>query len=245
MGRHGETDATASRINELCASYRATGSKEALGEMYELCKTKMKPAVLHWKSRLRHHQDMFETDLDDVVYDHMKKVADRPETDPANFFSLYSSTLGNAMIDAQRRIRRHQRFQPFTDLAAAPDQKNVEYLPHMASRDENHDEFDPKVVDKVVAALSLLPTPKIQAFTMHLNGATYEEIATAQGAPLGTVKSRIHSVHDKLDAIPELREDRRDVECLPPGEKTVLAGLLLRSLNKLAAERGVSGSLSA
>lgn len=68
-----------------------------------------------------------------------------------------------------------------------------------ASEDKDPD----MIVKYVMRSVSEMPHEMSAVFYLYLQGYTYEEIAQRVSIPLGTVKSRIHSIKKRLQAILE------------------------------------------
>lgn len=89
-------------------------------------------------------------------------------------------------IDLHRRERRHQR-------VGEPAEEEVVVLPPDIERVWEAWE--------VRRAVDALPAEEREVVRLsHFQGLTHAEIATATGAPLGTVKSRSHRAHRRLAA---------------------------------------------
>lgn len=101
----------------------------------------------------------------------------------------------NCVIDFRRRSARRNRLidrKFFVDLNGAVCDSADETIMFMTAQRETAPQWEPEVLDKVALATQSLRTPVRKALMMHANGYTYEEIASATNANIGTVRSRIH-----------------------------------------------------
>lgn len=102
---------------------------------------------------------------------------------------LHPIVTHRALDHLRKRRRWFDRFLPFdtggADVPAVPEPATVENARDQAEENEN--------VAKVRTALATLP-PKHRAVLAlrELEGLSYEEIAQAVDAPVGTVMSRLH-----------------------------------------------------
>ena len=106
-----------------------------------------------------------------------------------DLMAVQEELLRNIFIDNYRRIVREQTFVDRTD--------NLYHLG--PSRDsgltDTEGAYDLKEMHRVVNAL---PHDYKIPFSMHVSGFKYVEIAERLGLPLGTVKSRIFFIRQKL-----------------------------------------------
>ncbi|MGH1565177.1 sigma-70 family RNA polymerase sigma factor [Mumia sp. DW29H23] len=114
---------------------------------------------------------------------------------PHNLDAWFSRVTRNLFLDQVRRSRRIG----FVALADRPGTEPVDTRPGPS------DVLDGRVLDAdIEAALrSLSPDLRAAVVLRDLDGLSYDEVAAATGAGLGTVRSRIHrarrQLHDALD----------------------------------------------
>jgi RNA polymerase sigma factor (sigma-70 family) len=123
-----------------------------------------------------------DADAQDLVQETLLRVRRGLETyQPGSLPAWLSRIVTNVFLDEVRRRRRRP-----TD-ALLDDAERV--LPPSAAADEASEDLS----DEVQGALSALPDEFRTAVVLcDVVGMSYDEIAAAQGVPVGTVRSRIH-----------------------------------------------------
>jgi len=123
-----------------------------------------------------------DADAQDLVQETLLRVRRGLETyQPGSLPAWLSRIVTNVFLDEVRR-RRRRPTDPLLD-----DGERV--LPASAAADEASEELS----DEVQGALSALPDEFRTAVVLcDVVGMSYDEIASAQGVPVGTVRSRIH-----------------------------------------------------
>jgi len=123
-----------------------------------------------------------DADAQDLVQETLLRVRRGLETyQPGSLPAWLSRIVTNVFLDEVRR-RRRRPTDPLLDDADR-------VLPASAAADEASEELS----DEVQGALSALPDEFRTAVVLcDVVGMSYDEIAVAQGVPVGTVRSRIH-----------------------------------------------------
>jgi RNA polymerase sigma-70 factor (ECF subfamily) len=123
-----------------------------------------------------------DADAQDLVQETLLRVRRGLETyQPGSLPAWLSRIVTNVFLDEVRR-RRRRPADPLLD-----DAERV--LPPSAAADEASEDLS----DEVQGALSALPDEFRTAVVLcDVVGMSYDEIAAAQGVPVGTVRSRIH-----------------------------------------------------
>jgi RNA polymerase sigma factor (sigma-70 family) len=123
-----------------------------------------------------------DADAQDLVQETLLRVRRGLETyQPGSLPAWLSRIVTNVFLDEVRRRRR----RPTDSLSDDADR----VLPPSAAADEVSEDLS----DEVQGALSSLPDEFRTAVVLcDVVGMTYDEIAAAQGVPVGTVRSRIH-----------------------------------------------------
>jgi RNA polymerase sigma-70 factor (ECF subfamily) len=123
-----------------------------------------------------------DADAQDLVQETLLRVRRGLETyQPGSLPAWLSRIVTNVFLDEVRRRRRRP-----TD-ALLDDAERV--LPPSVAADEASEDLS----DEVQGALSGLPDEFRTAVVLcDVVGMSYDEIASAQGVPVGTVRSRIH-----------------------------------------------------
>jgi RNA polymerase sigma-70 factor (ECF subfamily) len=123
-----------------------------------------------------------DADAQDLVQETLLRVRRGLESyTPGSLQGWLSRIVTNVFLDEVRRRRR----RPTDALPDEPDR----VLPPSAAADEASEDLS----DEVQAALSALPDEFRTAVVLcDVVGMSYDEIAAAQGVPVGTVRSRIH-----------------------------------------------------
>jgi RNA polymerase sigma-70 factor, ECF subfamily len=123
-----------------------------------------------------------DADAQDLVQETLLRVRRGLETyQPGSLPAWLSRIVTNVFLDEVRRRRR----RPTDPLSDDGDRQ----LPPSPGADEVTDDFS----DEVQHALSSLPDDFRTAVVLcDVVGLSYDEIAAAQGVPVGTVRSRIH-----------------------------------------------------
>jgi RNA polymerase sigma-70 factor (ECF subfamily) len=123
-----------------------------------------------------------DADAQDLVQETLLRVRRGLETyQPGSLPAWLSRIVTNVFLDEVRR-RRRRPVDPLGD-----DAERV--LPASAAADEASENFS----DDVQQALTALPDEFRTAVVLcDVVGMSYDEIAAAQGVPVGTVRSRIH-----------------------------------------------------
>jgi RNA polymerase sigma-70 factor (ECF subfamily) len=123
-----------------------------------------------------------DADAQDLVQETLLRVRRGLETyQPGSLPAWLSRIVTNVFLDEVRR-RRRRPTDPLHD-------DGERQLPPTPAADELTDDFS----DEVQQALSALPDDFRTAVVLcDVVGLSYDEIAAAQGVPVGTVRSRIH-----------------------------------------------------
>jgi RNA polymerase sigma-70 factor (ECF subfamily) len=136
---------------------------------------------------LRHHEDALDAVQEAMVKIYLARASYRPESHP---FTWASRILANHCLDMLRRRRVRpaesleaaQEASPGRELATADPRESPE-------RRGSRTEFRRSVEE----AVATLPESQREVFVLrHFEDMTLEEIATARGCALGTVKSSLH-----------------------------------------------------
>lgn len=137
-------------------------------------------------------------DAEDVVQDTMLRAwrALASFQRGTRFEAWIFRILHNAFLNRRRKeslapeARDPESFDPAARSEIAPDVRSLGELPALADR-----HFD----DRVKAAVDELPEVyRIPFLLFSMADLTYEEIAAAQGVPMGTVMSRLHRARAHL-----------------------------------------------
>jgi RNA polymerase sigma-70 factor (ECF subfamily) len=123
-----------------------------------------------------------DADAQDLVQETLLRVRRGLETyTPGSLQGWLSRIVTNVFLDEVRRRRR----RPTDALPDDPER----VLPPSAAADEASEDLS----DEVQGALASLPDEFRTAVVLcDVVGLSYDEIAGAQGVPVGTVRSRIH-----------------------------------------------------
>jgi RNA polymerase sigma-70 factor (ECF subfamily) len=123
-----------------------------------------------------------DADAQDLVQEALIRIRRGLETyTPGSLEAWLARIVTNVFLDDVRRKRRRP-------TVALPEQPDV-VLPPAAPADEATE----RLSDEVQRALAALPEEFRTAVVLSdVVGLSYEEIAGAQGIPVGTVRSRIH-----------------------------------------------------
>lgn len=136
---------------------------------------------------LRHHEDALDAVQETMVKIFRARQTYRPDSHP---FTWASRILANQCLDQLRRRRARpaesleaaQEAAPGRDLLAGDANDTPE-------RHQQQAEFRRRVEE----AVATLPESQREVFVLrHFEEMTLEEIATARGCALGTVKSSLH-----------------------------------------------------
>lgn len=103
--------------------------------------------------------------------------------------SLLFEVARNACANRRRSVQRGEAVPKDEPIAAAPPDELL--MKHQASA-------------QLQRALTKLPAPLNEVWSLRAAGLSYDEVAKTLGLPLGTVKSRLHEV------VTRLREELRD-----------------------------------
>lgn len=110
-----------------------------------------------------------------------------PAALPAWLYAIARNTVSSHLRDTLR-------FKQLCDAEAAPDAPNDTTEPSLSG-------FDAEALHQALGRLSLLHR---EALTLHfLEGFSLAEVAAIVGAPVGTVKSRLHNAKKSLRTILE------------------------------------------
>jgi RNA polymerase sigma-70 factor (ECF subfamily) len=144
-------------------------------------------------------------DPEDMAQIAMIKLLNRSGERPATIGWLYK-TVRSAAADAARAVSRERAFASFGD-DGLPDCV-CEHADGIGSvygygRPEILDELEEQndLIPQLVHMLKQLAAPLRVVLLLYANGHSYEQIATATGAKLGTVRSRLHYARIRAKAI--------------------------------------------
>lgn len=147
---------------------------------------------------LRHHEDSLDAVQEALVKIYLARATYRPDSHP---YTWASRILANHCLDHLRR----RRVRPSESLEAAQESRpGKDLLPtdpkDAPDRRHERSEFRRRVED----AVATLPESQREVFVLrHFEEMSLEEIATARGCALGTVKSSLHraaaAVRDRLE----------------------------------------------
>jgi RNA polymerase sigma-70 factor (ECF subfamily) len=123
-----------------------------------------------------------DADAQDLVQETLLRVRRGLETyEPGSMPAWLSRIVTNVFLDEVRRRRR----RPADSLPDEPER----VLPASPAADEASEDLS----DTVQSALAALPDEFRTAVVLcDIVGLSYDEIAAAQGVPVGTVRSRLH-----------------------------------------------------
>lgn len=135
----------------------------------------------------------------DLLQETSLKALDNEDkyTSDTNFKGWMYTIMRNIFINNYRKLVRDQTFVDHTD--------NLYHinLPQDAASESTDRMYDLKELHR---AVNNLPKEYRIPFSMHVSGFKYREIAEKLHLPLGTVKSRIFFIRQKLQA--ELKDFR-------------------------------------
>ncbi|NND08375.1 MAG: RNA polymerase sigma factor [Saprospiraceae bacterium] len=133
-------------------------------------------------------------DAKDLMQDAAIKALKNCESfrDPAKFKSWFSTILYNTFINKYRRQSRRRNL--------LDGQKDVSGLFFNRTKAINKGYEDLKKQD-IEALMQLLSAANCRAFKLYETGYSYKEISEMQDVPIGTVKSRIFFVRNKMKNI--------------------------------------------
>ncbi|NBO18679.1 MAG: RNA polymerase sigma factor [Proteobacteria bacterium] len=226
-------NAQKNEVNRLCGEYRAAPDAEKETRLLRLqaaAAQLLAPRLIILKGKYHIAQTAHEDMPDNAAHDLVQELADRPTTSPDNFANLLYASLDNRAIDVMRKVGRLRRYSSFTDVG---DDATVEnYAHHLHGKEMiTHGDADiDKVAQDLRTAFSKVGVQHLEAFQLMTQGHTYEEIAKAQGIPVGTVKSRLHVVKKAIKALPGYDDDGEQVEAMSREERFILMERLHEAL---------------
>jgi len=168
---------------ELLAACRA-GSRDAFGELFDRCKDRVYSTALHVCG-----DRAAAADIAQEVF--LKVFARLPQFESRSAFTtwLYRVTV-NAAIDHRRASRPAV---PLEDVMPEPGTPDVDPYVRLQRR------------RRIEAALVALPdTLRVPVVLRHVQGLSYQEIASVLQVSIGTVASRLSRAHARLAS--ELRD---------------------------------------
>jgi DNA-directed RNA polymerase specialized sigma24 family protein len=180
------------------------------------------------------------------LWDKMVYLANWPKTDPSNFAHLFLSSLPNAMIDIERKVRHNAKTINMTSLESQEFTRSftVDYVKPIRKNYSADIEETDDIKKAVIDALEPLAVRDLRLYVALLNGTKYTEIATAENMPLGTVKSRLHKVHKQLESsLPALQIFEPEVNKLSLPAKEDLAHKILSAVQQLIARKERDGGM--
>ena len=162
---------------------------------------------------LRNHEDSLDAVQEALVKIFVARAAFRPTAHP---FTWAARILANHCID----LLRHRRSRPTESLDAPPGDADDRAPRHLVSRDEPQEARQERreLGRALKRAIFSLPTNQREIFMLrHFGEMRLEEIATARGCALGTVKSSLHraaaAIRDYLGACdPPIKYPAREGE---------------------------------
>ena len=138
-------------------------------------------------------------EADDLVQDTTLKALDNEEkyTSGTNMKGWLYTIMYNLFINNYRKVIREQSYVDQTE--------HLHLFTAVQSLESNNTEsaYDLKEIRRIVNSLS---REHKAAFSMHVSGFKYREIAEKLDMPIGTVKSRIYFTRQKLQS--ELKDFR-------------------------------------
>lgn len=130
-------------------------------------------------------------EANDLLQETSLKALDNEEkyTSDTNFKGWMYTIMRNIFINNYRKVVRDQTFVDQTE--------NLYHLnlPQNNSSETTEGNYDLKELHRIVNAL---PREYKVPFSMHVAGFKYREIAEKLDLPIGTVKSRIYFIRQKL-----------------------------------------------
>lgn len=130
-------------------------------------------------------------EANDLLQETSLKALDNEEkyTPDTNFKGWIYTIMRNIFINNYRKVLRDQTFVDQTE--------NLYHLnlPQSNASENTEGNYDLKELHRIVNAL---PREYKVPFSMHVAGFKYREIAERLGLPIGTVKSRIFFIRQKL-----------------------------------------------
>ena len=163
----------------LCQLIRA-GDREAFDCLYDRYE---KPVFRFLLRYLRNAQD-----AEEIFHEAWIAVLRHEELkfEPGSFQAWLYQVARNLALN---RLRGRKRFENVCRLL--PDEEAVEVKE--AEPPEGRAEL-------VARALAKLPAPLVQVFELRAQGKSYEEMAAVLNLPVGTIKSRMHSMVRRLQS---------------------------------------------
>lgn len=227
------------QINALHDRYITNGRPEKLrDELWVLCAQLAKPFIYNFKKQCGHLQTAHGDQLDDCSHIAFKQCLDSPRFDPAkgNFASYYLQAVRNRMQDAMRKIYSRTRHTVSVDFSG-------EYTHPTTDRKPNITDPTDIIILKQHIKNILYPVrlPMLVALDTYVqqsvrnpDAATYRLTADLEDMPIGTVKSRLHTIKNRLQILSdEINEMETNKNAAP---KEILAALS-ESLRELIAEK--------
>lgn len=162
---------------------------------------------------LRNHEDALDAVQEALVKIYLARGAYRPSAHP---FTWAARILANHCID----LLRHRRIRPTESLDAAQEDREGRAPLHLVSREEPQQARQERreLGRALNQAIFSLPRNQREIFMLrHFGEMRLEEIATARGCALGTVKSSLHraaaAIRDHLGACdPPIKNPVREGE---------------------------------
>ena len=158
---------------------------------------------------LRHHEDALDAVQETMVKVYRARASYRPESHP---FTWASRILSNHCLDQLRR-RRARPAESLEAVQAAHPGRDPLAGDRRDTPERDHERADFR--RRVEEAVAGLPDSQREVFVLrHFEEMSLEEIATARGCALGTVKSSLHRAAGAVrDHLTRARKPLSETEC--------------------------------